>query len=257
MGAPNNRSMIYLHRLLPLALSPIALIMLLMAWAAYRRSRIAASLAIALLYAASVPVLSDPLFRAVEQQQLRLMPEAVAPAQAVVVLSGMMLNISGQQTVVPEWGDAADRFFGGVELYAAGKAPRLVFTGGLLPWQGDQEPEGQVLRRMALRLGVPASAMMVSGRAQNTEQESAAVRRLLEPGVQRIVLVTSAFHMSRAKRLFEQAGFVVTPYPVDFRVEVRGTTPMDYLPEARAFWRTDLAVRELLGRGYYALRALF
>ncbi|NDP38846.1 MAG: YdcF family protein [Rhodoferax sp.] len=249
--------MIYLHRLLPLALSPIALILLLMAWAAFRRSRVAALLAIVLLYAASVPALSDPLFRAVEQQQLRLMPESVAPAQAVVVLSGMMLHVPGKQAVVPEWGEAVDRFFGGVELYAAGKAPRLVFTGGLLPWQGDQEPEGQVLRRMALRLGVPADAMVVSGPAQNTEQESTAVRRLLEPAVQRIVLVTSAFHMSRAKSLFEQAGFVVTPYPVDFRVEVRGTTPMDYLPDARAFWRTDLAVRELLGRAYYALRAIF
>ncbi|MFZ3082711.1 YdcF family protein [Rhodoferax ferrireducens] len=248
--------MIYLHRLLPLALSPIALILLLMACAAYRRSRVAALLAIVLLYAASVPVLSDPLFRAVEQQQLRLIPEAVAPAQAVVVLSGMMVNIPGKQGGVPEWGGAADRFFGGVELYAAGKAPRLVFTGGLLPWQGEQEPEGQVLRRMALRFGVPADAMVVSGPAQNTEQESAAVRQLLEPGVQRIVLVTSAFHMPRAQRLFEQAGFVVTPYPVDFRVTVRGTTPMDYLPEAGALERTDIAVRELLGRGYYALRAI-
>ena len=249
--------MIYLHRLLPLALSPIAMILLLMVWAAYRRSRATGLLAIVLLYAASVPVLSDPLFRAVEQQQLRAMPETVAPAQVVVVLSGMMLNIPGKPAVVPEWGEAVDRFFAGLDLYAAGKAPLLVFTGGLLPWQGDQEPEGQVLRRMALRFGVPPDAMMVSGPAQNTEQESVAVRRLLEPGVRRIVLVTSAFHMSRAKSLFEQAGFVVTPYPVDFRVEVRGITPMDYLPEARAFGRTDLAVRELLGRGYYALRTIF
>lgn len=249
--------MIYLHKLLPLALSPIILILFLMAWAALRRSRIAALLAVGLIYAASVPVLADPLFRAVEQRQLRLRPEAVAPAQAVVVLSGMMLNIQGKQGVVPEWGDSVDRYFGGVELYAAGKAPRLVFTGGLLPWQGEQEPEGQVLRRMALSFGVSPDAILVSGPAQNTEQESTAVRQLLGPDVQRIVLVTSAFHMSRAQRLFEQAGFVVTPYPVDFRVEVREITLMDYLPDARALLRTDIAVRELLGRGYYALRARF
>lgn len=249
--------MIYLHKLLPLALSPIALILLLMAWTALWRSRITALLAVVLLYAASVPVLSDPLFRAVEQRQLRLTPEAVEPVQAVVVLSGMMSNIQGKQGVVPEWGDSVDRYFGGVELYAAGKAPRLVFTGGLLPWQGEQEPEGHVLRRIAVRFGVSADAILVSGPAQNTEQESTAVRQLLGPDVQRIVLVTSAFHMSRAQRLFEQIGFVVTPYPVDFRVQVRETTLMDFLPDAGAFLRTDIAVRELLGRGYYALREIF
>lgn len=249
--------MIYLHKLLPLALSPITLILLLMAWSALRRSRITALLAVVLLYAASVPVLSDPLFRAVEQRQLRLTPEAVEPVQAVVVLSGMTSNIQGKQGVVPEWGDAVDRYFGGVELYAAGKAPRLVFTGGLMPWQGKQEPEGQVLRHMAVSFGVSADAILVSGPAQNTEQESTAVRQLLGPDVQRIVLVTSAFHMSRAQRLFEQAGFVVTPYPVDFRVAVRAITPMDYLPDASALLRTDIAVREFLGRGYYALRGIF
>jgi uncharacterized SAM-binding protein YcdF (DUF218 family) len=245
--------MIYLHKLLPLMLSPVALVLLLMGWAAVRRSRAVALLSVLLLYAASMPALSDRLFRALERQQVRLMPAAVEPTQAIVVLSGMLLHVPGEQGVVPEWAEATDRFFGGLELYAAGKAPLLVFTGGLVPWQGEQEPEGQVLRRMALRMGVPASAIEVSGPAQNTEQEASTVRRLLKPGVKRILLVTSAFHMPRAQRLIEQLGFVVTPYPADFRVTVREATPMDYLPEARALWLTDIAVREWLGRGYYAL----
>ena len=59
--------------------------------------------------------------------------------------------------------------------------------------------------------------------------------------------------MPRAKKLFEQAGFEVSAYPVDFGVEARETTPMDFLPSARAFKNTDTAVREFLGRVYYAL----
>jgi uncharacterized SAM-binding protein YcdF (DUF218 family) len=246
--------MIYFHKLLPLMLSPIALVLLLMVWSAFRRSRAAAILSVLLLYAASMPALSDRMFRALESQQLRMMPAAVEPTQAVVVLSGMLLNAPGEQGVVPEWGEATDRFFGALELYAAGKAPLLVFTGGLMPWQGQQEPEGQMLRRMAQRLGVPASAIEVSGPVQNTEQEASAVRQLLKPGVKRILLVTSAFHMPRAQRLFERMSFVVTPYPVDFRVAVREATLMDYLPEGHALWLTDIAAREWLGRAYYALR---
>ena len=249
--------MIYLHKLLPLLLSPIVFLLLLMVWAAIRRSRPAALLAVLLLYAASMPMLSDRLFRSLEQHQVRLLPTSVTPAQAVVVLSGMLHGVQGEGGVVQEWGEAADRFFGGVELYEAGKAPQLVFTGGQMPWQSDQEPEGEVLQRLALHLGVPADAVTVSGPAQNTEQESLAVRKLLGPSVQRIVLVTSAFHMPRAQRLFERAGFVVTPYPVDLRVIVREITPMDYLPDPGALWMTDMALREWLGRGYYVLRAAF
>ena len=249
--------MIFLHKLLPLILSPIVLLLLLMGYAAFMRSRAAAILSVVLLYAASMPILADHLFRSLEQQQVRLLPTAVTPAQAVVVLSGMLRGVQGEQGLVQEWGEAADRFFAGVELYKAGKVPLLVFTGGQMSWQSTQEPEGEVLRRLALDLGVPAAAIVVSGPAQNTEQESVAVRKLLGADVQRIVLVTSAFHMPRAQILFERAGFVVTPYPVDLRVSVRDTTPMDYLPDAGALLMTDGAVREWLGRGYYALRAAF
>lgn len=247
--------MIYLHKFLPLLVSPITLLLLLMGWAAIRRSRPVAVLAVLLLYAASMPMLSDRLFRSLEQQQIRIFPTAVTPTQAAVVLSGMLRGVQGVQGVVQEWGEGADRFFGGMELYESGRVPRLVFTGGQMPWQSKQEPEGEVLRRFALHLGVPADAVTVSEQAQNTEQESVAVRKLLGPEVQRITLVTSAFHMPRAQLLFERAGFVVTPYPVDLRVTVREVTPMDYLPDARALWMTDIALREWLGRGYYVFRA--
>jgi uncharacterized SAM-binding protein YcdF (DUF218 family) len=250
----STTKMIYLHKLLPLALSPIALILLLMLWAAIKRSRVAALMAIMLLYVASMPALSDRIFKELEQHQLQLAPESLSTAQAIVVLSGMLSNVQGEKGVVPQFGASISRFFGGVELYRAGRAPQLVFTGGYVPWQGDQEPEGQVLRRKAMDSGVPASSIVVSGPAQNTAQEAAAVRLLLiGHSNKHIILVTSAFHMPRAKRLFEQAGFVVTAYPVDFKVVARETTPMDFLPSAIAFLNTDTAVREFLGRAFYAL----
>ena len=168
----------------------------------------------------------------------------------------MLTHVQAEQGVVPQFGSASSRFWGGVELFRSGKAPQLVFTDGLMPWQGDQEPEGQVLRRKALELGLPAGAMRVSGPAQNTAQEATAVRQALGLQVSRIILVTSAFHMPRAQKMFEQAGFEVSAYPVDFGVSARETTLMDFLPRAGAFKNAATAVREFLGRGYYALLAL-
>ena len=89
----------------------------------------------------------------------------------------------------------------------------------------------------------------------NTAEEAAAVRQLL-PERSRILLVTSAFHMHRAQRLFERQGLVVQPFPVDF--QARGACagpfwrdPTQWLPSARALDDSSRALRELLGRLVY------
>ena len=68
-----------------------------------------------------------------------------------------------------------------------------------------------------------------------------------------IILVTSAFHMPRAKYLFEQEGFKVFPYPVDFKVSERSLTIMDFFPASSGLDKTSMATRELIGRIYYKI----
>ena len=49
------------------------------------------------------------------------------------MLSGMLeIDEVGDSSCI-EWGDP-DRFFGGLALFKAGKAQKLVFTGGKMPW---------------------------------------------------------------------------------------------------------------------------
>ncbi len=68
----------------------------------------------------------------------------------------------------------------------------------------------------------------------------------------KVLLVTSAYHMPRAQRLFERAGLTVIAYPVDFQGEAtRNLSVMDFVPSARAFKATEMASRETIGRAYY------
>ena len=46
---------------------------------------------------------------------------------------------------------------------------------------------------------------------ENTADEAVAVKELISPS-KKIILVTSAYHMYRAKRLFEKQGFIVFPF---------------------------------------------
>jgi uncharacterized SAM-binding protein YcdF (DUF218 family) len=157
-----------------------------------------------------------------------------------------------------EWMDA-DRFFGGLEAYQQlrrqGQRPRLIFTGGWWPTQPNLPPEGEVLRQRALELGIPAADLATTGRVRNTAEEARAVAAQLPAGSS-VVLVSSAFHLPRAVRLFERQELQVIPYPVDF--QARGAwaghplaDPLNYLPSADGLERSSRALREALGRTLY------
>mgnify|MGYP000008644782 CR=1 FL=1 len=254
--------MIYLHKLLPLLLSPIVVVLALVLVGAWRRSRSILVAAALLLWTLSTPVIADTLLRAVEGHRVRLDAATMPKADAVVVLSGMLTHVQGEKGLVSEWGEAADRLFGGLELMQADKAPRLVLTRGLLPWQGKIRAEGEILREIAIAAGVPAEKILLTAPAMNTADEAVGVRQLLGGTASgstfgptpRILLVTSAFHMPQSKALFERQGLTVIEYPVDLRVDETRGAPMKYLPDSEALDRSDIAVRELLGRLYYGLR---
>ena len=250
---------IYLNKLLPLLALPTGMLLLLMAVALLWRRRWPVWLAFCLFWLGSTPWFSNHLVRWCEAYAIRESASMLAKAEAIVVLSGS-LTLAPGPAGISEWSDG-DRFWGGVELYRAGKAPWLVFTGGWVPWLAKLAPEGEVLRAWAKSQGVPDSAIQVTGKVKNTAEEAAAVAALLpklssvrgrKPTT--ILLVTSAFHMPRAQRLFERAGLKVQPYPVDFKVSASDSfTVMDLLPSAGAWRYTEMAWRELLGRAWYAM----
>ena len=68
-------------------------------------------------------------------------------------------------------------------------------------------------------------------------------------GMKRIILVTSAFHMPRARMLFERAGIESVPYPTDFDQRPNKSNWLSLIPSADGLDRTSDAVREFIGRG--------
>jgi uncharacterized SAM-binding protein YcdF (DUF218 family) len=244
--------MIYLHKLLPLLVSPLGVALLLWFASWWFKRKSLSGVGVVLLVCCASPWFANWTTKAVEGAYVWSPPTAAPKVDAVVVLSGMLTSRLLDQQTHWEWGDA-DRFWGGVELWQAQRAPILVFTGGHLPWSMSTETEGQALKSWAVRLGLPEDKVLVSGHAMNTADESHQVRQLL-PKANRIVLVTSAFHMPRSVALFERQGFQVHPWPVDFHQSDDRLTPMDFVPNARDLERTSRMWREVLGRWYYRLK---
>jgi uncharacterized SAM-binding protein YcdF (DUF218 family) len=120
--------------------------------------------------------------------------------------------------------------------------------------------EDTLLHEEKIDYGIPDDRILLTKSAQNTEEEARATKEILDSklGVnpKSIILVTSAFHMQRAQLLFSDNGFAVIPYPVDFKASISDLTPMSFLPSANGLKDVEFALREFMGRLYYAVLRL-
>ncbi|MDD3180895.1 MAG: YdcF family protein [Opitutaceae bacterium] len=246
--------MLFLNKLLPVMALPIGIVFVLLLLALLLRRKWPAFLAALWLYAVSMPAVGDWLIGRLETQYPLLEPAKLAPADAVLVLGGVMGPVRGPQ-YFPEWADPVDRFEAGVRLMQLGKAGKLLFTGGRIPWENRPETEGAAMQRECLARGIPPEAIGITGEVGNTADEARAVSDYCRVhGLRKIILVTSAWHMPRAAWLFRHAGVEVTPFPVDYRCDpTRPFTLLDFLPKADALLNSETAMRESYGLLFYQL----
>lgn len=89
-----------------------------------------------------------------------------------------------------------------VQLYEAGLAPAIVFSGGVAHVDGPNA--GGQMARYARSLGVPEENTVIEGRAQSTLQNALFSLELV-PDALEIILVTEAFHLPRSWASFHWA----------------------------------------------------
>ncbi len=207
------------------------------------------------LWIFSIGFVADLLWKIVEYPWQRIEYSDAPTADAIVVLSGGGISKAPGKGNVFDWGDP-DRYFAGINLYQKKKAPKLFFTGGTTPYDQDSINEGTLYKEHAISIGIPLDAIFVTNKAINAAQEALELRRNFNQAnysSSKILLVTSAFHMKRAKKLFERQNFVVYPFPVDFKSSKISPwqSPYQWIPNSYSLNRSSKALRELIGRTIY------
>lgn len=246
--------MLFFNKLLPLFLLPTGVIALLVLCALGRKKRWPLLAALAVLYLSSIPFVGGRLLGWVESRYPAVAVSRVEPADAVVVLGGILGPKAGPG-FAPNFLETSERFDAGVALFQAGKAPTLIFTGARMFWRNAATTEGDELRRLAIARGVPADRIIVTHEVQNTADEAAAVALLMKAnGWKRVILVTTGWHMPRSAHQFKKAGVDCIIFPVDFRFDpARQVTAIDFVPRGEAWQQTETALRESYGYWFYRL----
>ena len=172
-------------------------------------------------------------------------------AQAIVVLGVGRISAAPEYAALDIPSAAAlQRMHYAAKLQRETSLPLLV-SGGQP--DGAAESEAAIMARV-LRENFSAPVKWVEGASNNTAENAQFSYRMLNPvGVRRVLLVTDALHMQRAKLVFEQMGFEVIAAPTIFVSNTR-STPADFLPGAQWLQKSSYAMHEWLGLAWYGLR---
>lgn len=167
-------------------------------------------------------------------------------AQAIVITGG------GVRVHAPEYGGntlaqlTLERTRYGAYLSRQTGLPVLVTGGAVL----KTKPEAELMQ-IALQQEYAMPARWVETKSRDTKENARFSSAILLPeGISRILLVTHAFDVRRARLEFEAAGFHVTPAPTVVRP--RTPVPMavtDFLPSVSALQSSYYACYEMLGLG--------
>jgi len=245
--------MIYLNKILPLLVSPLSIVLIIILIGTFFKSKKISLLGLLILIFCSLPIISNKLIFYLEKDYSLQSIKDVSKSDAIVVLSGMISTIKTKEKLSYEFNGSIDRILSGIDLIKKDKASFLILTNGKMPWSIGI-PEGEYLKDFSIKYGIPEDKILLTDDVQNTDQEAKAVAKLLNTNKANIILVTSAFHMPRAKKVFEAANIKVIPFAVDFKTQIKKITIIDFIPSANSLKDTSHFFREMIGRLYYNLK---
>lgn len=193
--------------------------------------------------------LSSSLIGILEKPYIAVAIDGNTTADAVVVLGGYTSGGDEELTGI-DASEAFDRILTGIELVRTGKAGRLYVGGGMYRSNDGRRSEFSVIEPWINRWDLTDVPIDTLGDSVNTYGESLAVRKLMdENGWGSIILVTTAWHMPRARAVFESSGVKVIPVGCDFRSIPRGK--LKVFPSSGRLESLQIFLQEKVGWMYY------
>lgn len=182
--------------------------------------------------------------------------DALPKADAIVSLGGGFYPNSFEALTF-SGNDAFDRNLTALDMVESGKADHIVFGGSDYIVDGKETSEGKLLNRWQKRWGLKEVEVHFLENSNTTLDEAIRVRELIESkNWESIYLVTSAWHMRRAKAVFLYHGVNVKAIGCDFQgaTNVAKRRQWSAFPQSGNFLKLHLFTHEIVGYYYYQLR---
>ncbi|GJL66708.1 MAG: membrane protein [Nitrospirales bacterium] len=209
------------------------------------------SVGFVLLTALGTEAVSGRIIQTLESQylpltslQIQTLPFSSKSSKApqIVVLAG---GLTGDPTLplhLQISHASRERLLEGIRLYRLVPGSQLILTGGV----GFQPvPEATVLSRVAQTYGVKQSDIVLEVQSRDTKDHPRFVSALVKDDP--FILVTSAYHMPRAMKLFAKYNLNPFPSPIGHWKPERTFSIWSWIPGSSGLRLADRAMHEYLG----------
>lgn len=203
-----------------------------------------------LLWLLSTPIVVESGMHWLESGFQPMVQHEIDNAQAIVILGGSLYFLA------PEYGGehtvnaiTLQRLSYGARLHRETGLPMLT-TGGVV---NKHLPEGMLMaKRMQADFQVPVR--WAEGKAINTYENARFSTDILkQQGINRINLVTHAWHIPRSVMAFRNAGLDVIPAPMAFTTRYRNDV-FALVPSVATLRDSYILMHELIGLIWYRIR---
>jgi uncharacterized SAM-binding protein YcdF (DUF218 family) len=197
------------------------------------------------------------LLASLERPWLSVNREELPKCDALLVLGGGM-RAAPSRALGVDFLEESDRVMTGVELVRMGKASALVVSGGKSNASVGGPSEAEATRLWVTHWQLVQTATESLGVCDDTHDEAIKMKALAEAkGWKRILLVTSASHMSRSQATFQKAGLDVVCCPGSYQTALADeevTAFSLHLPGLRSLGAVSFWMHESIGWWVYRVR---
>lgn len=239
-------------KFLTFVIMPIGILSLLLVYAIYTKNRTKSKkllvIAFVFLYIFSNPLLINELLLWWETPPTSIL--AVKTHDLGIILTGGTTNDNKLPQENLFLGKSADRIAQTVELYRNGKIKRVLISGGDITILGKTpKKEVEEIAKYLIISGVPKESIFMETHAQNTRENALNCSKILKKHFknQSYLLITSGFHLRRARGCFEKFGIKVDTFGANYLSHERDYFWFNILPKEDYFAYSQLIFREIIG----------
>lgn len=151
----------------------------------------------------------------------------------------------------------ADRLTEGMALYEQGAVNRLMISSGVHEDDHPEWKESIITEVFLERCGIDTEDLILESDSWNTYQNAVGCKELIDSlGIgEKVLLITSAYHMPRASACFRKAGIDHQVYPVDYMTDLEPMGILDATtPTVRLMSDWSFLLKEWMGLLVYWMK---